>query len=136
MSDGMNRAILIGQLGADPELRFTQGGQAILKLRVATDETWKDKDGQKQTRTDWHRVVVWGKRAEALNAFLSKGRTVGIDGRIRYQSYDAKDGTKRYSTEIVADDVVLLGGSRQGAPSAARASNAPDGAGEPDDIPF
>jgi len=142
MAQGMNKAILVGHLGGDPELRFTQSGQALLKLRLATNESWKDKAGERQERTDWHTVVVWGKRAEALNGILSKGRNIGVDGRIRTRSYEAKDGGRRTITEIIADNVVLLGrrpdggGGSSSAPPSADAG-APDADVEPhDDIPF
>ena len=94
MSQGLNKVMLIGNLGADPELKFTQGNQAVLKLRIATSESWMPKDGgEKQTRTEWHTVVLWGRRAEALNKILSKGRTIYVDGRI--QSRQWEDGHRR-----------------------------------------
>lgn len=114
MADGFNKAILIGRLGADPELRYTTGGRAILKFRLATNESWKDQNGQKQERTDWHNVVIWGKRAEALNGMLEKGRRVGIDGRIRSGKYEAKDGTTKYRVDIEAQNLVLLDGRSRG----------------------
>jgi single-strand DNA-binding protein len=110
MAEGLNRAILVGNLGADPELKFTQGGQAVLKLRIATTESFMNKSGERQERTDWHTVVVWGKRGEALNKILSKGRTVWIEGRIQTRSWEDKDGGKRYATDIVANQVGLVGG--------------------------
>lgn len=118
MAEGMNKAILIGNLGADPELRFTQGGQAVLKLRLATTESYVDRNKERQQRTEWHSVVVWGNRAEALNKILSKGRTICVEGRIQTRSWDDKDGNKRYSTEINATNVILVGsgggGGRRG----------------------
>ena len=116
MAEGLNRAILVGNLGADPELKYTQGGQAVLKLRVATTESFVNKSGERQERTDWHTVVVWGKRGEALNKFLSKGRTVWIEGRIQTRSWEDKDGGKRYATDIVANQVGLVGGGGGGGP--------------------
>ena len=110
MAEGLNRAILVGNLGADPELKYTQGGQAVLKLRIATTESFMNKGGERQERTDWHTVVVWGKRGEALNKILSKGRTVWIEGRIQTRSWEDKDGGKRYATDIVANQVGLVGG--------------------------
>lgn len=106
---GLNKAMLIGNLGADPELKFTQGGQAVLRIRLATTERYKDKDGEQQERTEWHSVSVWGKRAEALHKILAKGRTIYVEGRIQTRSWE-KDGDKRYSTEINAVDIQLLGG--------------------------
>jgi single-strand DNA-binding protein len=109
----MNKAILVGNLGADPELRHTQGDQAVLNLRMATSESWVDRDGEKKERTDWHNVVIWGKRGEALAKFLTKGSKVLIEGRIQTREYE-KDGQKRYATDIVAMNVELLGGRSNG----------------------
>lgn len=106
----MNRAILIGNLGADPELKFLQNGQAVLRLRLATTERYKDKAGDTKESTEWHTVVLWGKRAEALHKILHKGKTIAVEGRIQTRSWEDKDGGKRYSTEINASDVHLLGG--------------------------
>lgn len=115
MSQGLNKVMLIGNLGADPELKFTQGNQAVLKLRIATSESWTPKDGgEKQTRTEWHTVVLWGRRAEALNKILSKGRTIYVEGRIRSRQWEDQNGQKRYATDIVATDVLLLGGGERG----------------------
>lgn len=116
MADGMNKAILIGNLGADPELAYTNGNQAVLKLRLATSESWI-KDGEKQQRTEWHSVVLWGKRAEALNKILSKGRTICVEGRIQYRQWEDQSGAKRYATDIVANEVILLGGGQRSAES-------------------
>lgn len=122
MSDGLNRVMLLGNLGADPELRFTQGGQPVLNMRLATTESYLDKDKVRQERTDWHQVVVWGKRGEALAKFLTKGSSLFIEGSIRTSSYDDRDGNKRYKTEIIANNVLLTGGKRDGgAPAEERA---------------
>jgi single-strand DNA-binding protein len=110
MAEGLNKAILIGNLGQDPELRYTQGGQAVLNLRLATTETYVNRDKERQQRTEWHTVVVWGKRGEALNKILSKGRAVCVEGRIQTRKWEDRDGNKRYGTEIVATNVILLGG--------------------------
>lgn len=107
---GVNKAIIVGNLGADPDLRHVPGGQAVCELRVATTESRKDKDGQRKDLTEWHRVVVWGKTAEACAKYLAKGRMVYVEGRIQTRSYDDKEGQKRYITEIVASDVQFLGG--------------------------
>ena len=109
MATGMNRSILIGNLGQDPEIRYTQGSQALLKLRLATTESFLNRDKEREERTEWHNVIVWGKRAEALNKILSKGDRIGIEGRIQTRSWEANDGSKRYTTEIVATNVLLLG---------------------------
>jgi single-strand DNA-binding protein len=109
MAEGLNRVMLLGNLGADPELRMTQGGQAVLKLRLATSETYMDKNRQRQERTEWHNVVIWGKRAEALAKILTKGSRIFIEGGLRTSSYDDRDGNKRYRTEIVASNILLQG---------------------------
>ena len=107
---GVNKVILIGNLGADPELRYTPGGQAVCDIRLATNESWTDKNGQKQERTEWHRVVMWGKPAEICKQYLTKGQKLFIEGRLQTRSWDDKDGNKKYSTEIVATDFMFLGG--------------------------
>jgi single-strand DNA-binding protein len=114
MAEGLNRVMLLGNLGADPELRMTSGGQAVLKLRLATTESYQDKDRQRQERTEWHSVVVWGRRAEALSKILSKGSRLFIEGGLRTSSYDDRDGNKRYRTEIVAKEIILAGGGGGG----------------------
>src|SRR5438445_306975 len=107
---GVNKVIIVGRLGGDPEVRYTPGGQAVAKLSIATSENWKDKSGQKQERTEWHRVVVWGKMAEVVGQHLSKGRQVYVEGRLQTRSWDDKTtGQKRYATEIVASTVQFLG---------------------------
>jgi single-strand DNA-binding protein len=108
MSEGLNHVCLAGSLGADPELRVTQGGTAVLNLRLATTESYLDKDKVRQERTEWHRVTVWGKRGESLARLLSKGMRLTIVGRIHNSSYE-KDGQKRYTTEVVAAKVLLPG---------------------------
>jgi len=118
MAEGLNRVMLLGNLGADPELRTTPGGQAILKLRLATTETYLDRQNVRQERTEWHRVTVWGKRGEALGKFLAKGDRIFVEGRIQTSSYE-KNGEKRYSTDIIANNIILSGGGRnrgEGAP--------------------
>lgn len=109
MADGLNRVMLLGNLGADPELRMTSGGQAVLKLRLATAETYLDRNRNRQEKTEWHSVVVWGKRAEALGKILSKGSRLFVEGSLRTSSYDDRDGNKRYKTEIVASNIILGG---------------------------
>lgn len=110
MAEGLNRVMLLGNLGADPELRVTQGGQAVLNLRLATTESYLDRDKVRRERTDWHSVVVWGKRGEALAKILSKGSSVFIEGSLRTSSYDDREGNKRYKTEVVANNILLTGG--------------------------
>ena len=113
MSDGMNKVLLLGNLGADPELRYTPGGVAVLNMRVATNESWRDKNKELQERTEWHSVVVWGNRAEALSKMLVKGQGLLVEGGLRTSSYE-KDGTKRFKTEVHARDVVLTSRRRAG----------------------
>ncbi len=110
----VNKVILVGNLGADPELKYTPNNRPVCHLSIATNEVWKDKGGQKQERTEWHRVNVWGDQAENCSKFLAKGRMVYIEGRLQTRSWDDKDGKKRYSTEVVADRVVVLGGGPGG----------------------
>ncbi len=109
--NGINKVTILGNLGAEPELRVLPGGNAVLKLRVATNETWLDKDKGKQERTEWHRVTVFGKRAEGLAKFVRKGMKVFVEGRNQTSTYE-KEGQKHYSTEIVADQVLALGNGR------------------------
>jgi single-strand DNA-binding protein len=107
---GVNKVILVGNLGANPEMKFTQGGQAIANLRLATTERWTDRQGQKQEATEWHRVVLFGKTAEIAGQYLQKGRQVYIEGRIRTRQWQDQSGQKRYTTEIVGTNMTLLGG--------------------------
>src|SRR5690349_18245549 len=109
MAEGLNRVMLLGNLGADPELRMTSGGQAVLKLRLATSETYVDKNRQRQERTEWHNVVIWGKRAEALAKILTKGTRIFVEGGLRTSSYEDRDGNKRYRTEVVSSNILLQG---------------------------
>jgi single-strand DNA-binding protein len=109
----VNKVILIGNLGRDPETRYTTGGDAITNLNIATSETWKDKSGEKQEKTEWHRVVLFGRQAEVAGEYLKKGRSVYIEGRLQTRKYTDKDGVEKYSTEIVGDRMQLLG-SREG----------------------
>jgi single-strand DNA-binding protein len=108
---GVNKVIIVGRLGADPELKSVGNGQSVARLNVATSENWTGKDGQKQERTEWHRIVVWGRQAENCAKHLSKGRQVYVEGRLQTRSWeDAGSGQKRYATEIVASTVQFLGG--------------------------
>jgi len=137
----VNKVILIGNLGRDPELRYTPSGQAVANFTLATNERWRDKDGNNQDRTEWHNIVVWGRQAETAKEYLSKGRPVYIEGRLQTRSWDDKDGNKRYTTEIVAQRVQFLGGRDQGVPSGAgemppEAPQPDNLADEDDDLPF
>jgi len=105
----MNKAIISGHLGADPEIRYTQSNTAVMNLRIASKETWIDSDRQRQEHTEWHSIVVWGKRAEGLHKHLAKGQKLIVVGRIRTSQYEDREGVKRYKTEIVADEVEFAG---------------------------
>ncbi len=113
MAEGLNKVMLLGNLGADPELKVTQGGQSVLKLRLATTETYLDRNKTRQERTEWHQITLWGPRGEALSKFLSKGERIFVEGRIQTSTYE-KDGEKRYRTEIVATNIILSGGGKRG----------------------
>jgi single-strand DNA-binding protein len=125
MADGLNKVMLLGNLGQDPELKMIAGGQAVLNLRLATTESYLDKNNTRQERTDWHTVTVWGKRAEALAKILSKGSQLFVEGRIQTRSYE-KNGEKRYATDIVANNIILTG--RRGGDS--REASGDGGGGE------
>jgi len=144
---GVNKVILIGNLGRDPELRYTQNGQAVANFTLATTENWTDKGGEKQERTEWHRIVAWGRTGELCAQYLSKGRTVYIEGRIQTREWEDKDGNKRQTTEINANTVQFLGGARGadgGGPSGPPSGGGGGGGGPSsgpgpapdDDIPF
>src|SRR5271169_2505049 len=118
----VNKVILVGRLGRDPETRFTGGGQAVANFSVATDETYKDKNGERQKRTEWHKIVVWGKQAEIAQQYLKKGSLVFIEGRIQSREWQDKEGQKRTSFEIVATNFRMLGGRGDGMAAGAGAS--------------
>ena len=147
----VNKVILIGNLGADPEKRFTGSGAAVTTFNIATTDRWNDKQGQKQERTEWHRIVVWGAQAENCAQYLAKGRPVYIEGRLQTRQWDDKDGNKRYTTEVVAQRVQFLGSptGRTGAGAGATAGAGTDATPTPpadinpgfedaggDDVPF
>ncbi len=110
---GINKVIIVGRLGADPEVKTVSGDNTVARLNIATSENWTDRNGQKQERTEWHRVVVWGKLAELCGKYLAKGRQVYVEGRLQTRSWEDQQGQKRYTTEIVANTVQFLGGSQQ-----------------------
>ena len=142
----VNKAILIGRLGKDPELKYTQGGKAFATFSLATSENWTGQDGQKQESTTWHNIVAWGRQAEVMKEYLLKGKQVYIEGRISNRSYDDKDGNKRYISEIVVQSFQFIGdrgGSSSSdnsaysqAPPADMPSGPPMGGGDDDDLPF
>ena len=144
MSRGVNKVIIVGNLGDDPESRHTPNGAMVVNIRVATSESWKDKNtGEKQERTEWHRISAFGKLAEIMNQYLTKGSQVYIEGKLRTDSYE-KDGQKRYATTIVANEMQMLGGRGNGSQAAQAPARAPQaatvGAGPDisfdDDVPF
>ena len=144
----VNKVILVGNLGRDAELRYTPGGAAVATLNLATTEVWNDKGGQRQEKTEWHRVILWGKQAETLQEYLTKGKQIYVEGRLQTRQWDDKDGNKKYTTEIKADRVTLLssggGGGGRSVDRGDRGGHAPQAGGdEPpmdpitdDDIPF
>ena len=142
----VNKVILVGNLGRDAELRYTPGGAAVSTLNLATTEVWNDRSNQRQEKTEWHRVILWGKQAESLQEYLTKGKQIYIEGRLQTRQWDDKDGNKRYTTEIKADRVTLLGGGGGGSRGGSMdrgGSQMAGGGDEPpmepiteDDIPF
>ena len=145
----VNKVILVGNLGRDAELRYTPGGAAVATLNMATTDVWNDKSGQRQEKTEWHRVKIWGKTAESVSEYLVKGRQVYVEGRLQTDQWNDRDGNKRYTTEVRADRVVLLGGRGESGGASGQdvgprgdrpdqPAPAPDGGGEltEDDIPF
>ncbi len=141
----VNKAIIVGNLGKDPEVRFTQSGKAVANFTVATTDTWMDRENGRQEHTDWHNIVVWGRQAESCGQYLSKGRQVYIEGSIRPRSYEDKEGNKRYITEIVAQRVQFLGGAGGSTRSGQSSDDEPGGGFDDagagsvppdDDVPF
>ena len=147
MSGSLNKVLLIGNLGRDPELKSTPSGQSVARFSVATTETWKGQDGNKQSKTEWHNIVVWGKQAEIAEKYLRKGKQVMIEGRIQYREYTDQAGVKKTACDIRCDNFVMLGkmedgGSRSGGGQHDDGFNEPmppapaSGGGFDDDIPF
>ena len=137
----VNKVILIGNLGRDPELRYTQGGQAVANFTLATNERFSTKDGDKQERTEWHRIVAWGRTGELCAQYLSKGRSVYLEGRLQTREWEDTEGQKRRTTEIVAQTVQFLGGRGEGGPGGPSSPSAEGGFDSggpppPDDVPF
>ncbi|MGH6717918.1 MAG: single-stranded DNA-binding protein [Alphaproteobacteria bacterium] len=130
MARGVNKVILVGNLGNDPEVKYTQGGMAITTLSLATSSQWKDKDGNQQEKTEWHRVKLFGKLGEIAGEYLKKGRQVYIEGSIRYDKFTGQDGVEKYFTDIVADEMQMLGGGGEaGAGGGERSERAPRSGG-------
>jgi single-strand DNA-binding protein len=143
----VNKVILVGNLGRDAELRYTPGGAAVATLNLATTEVFKDREGQRKEDTQWHRVILWGKTAETLQDYLTKGKQIYVEGKLQTRKWKDKDGNDKYTTEIRGDRVVLLsgggggGGGRMGAPTRTESTEHGEGIAEPveltdDDIPF
>ncbi|MFO7768793.1 MAG: single-stranded DNA-binding protein [bacterium] len=110
----VNKAILIGNLGADPEIRYTSSGQAMATFNIATNRQWTDRDGQKQEQTEWHRIVAWARLAEICERYLKKGDSVYIEGRIQTRQWEDREGNTRYTTEVVTQEMTMLGGGAPG----------------------
>ncbi len=138
---GVNKVILVGRLGADPEVRYTSNGTAVASFRMATSESWTNKDGQREERTEWHRIVAWRKLAEICGEYLSKGKQVYIEGRLQTREWEDRDGVKRWTTEITAQNMQMLGSPgdqvRTDEPTAPPPPGDREaGVAEDDDIPF
>jgi single-strand DNA-binding protein len=140
---GINKVILIGRLGSDPEVRYTPSGVAVANFSIATSEEWKDKDsGEKRERTEWHRIVAWRRLGEICGEYLSKGKQIYVEGRLQTRDWEDRDGNKRYTTEIVASDVQFLGTRDSSESTRPRGTSTTDYQGMPpqgpgdDDIPF
>ncbi|MDX2009958.1 MAG: single-stranded DNA-binding protein [Myxococcaceae bacterium] len=134
MAGGVNKVILIGNLGKDPEVRFTPSGAAVANFNIATNESWTDKSGQKQERTEWHRIVVWGKLAELCGEYLKKGRQCYVEGRLQTREWTDKEGKKNYTTEVVAQTVQFLGGGPGRADGGSMGGGMGGGGGRRDDF--
>ncbi len=134
MARSLNKVALIGNVGKDPELRYTSGGVAVANFSVATNEKWKDPDGNTQERTVWHNIVAWRKLGEICGEWLKKGRRVYIEGKLQYRTYDDKNGIKRYVTEVVAQDMIMLDTRGAEIPSTPEPGEPPTV--EKDDLPF
>ena len=133
----INKAILVGRLGKDPEVRYTPDGTMVTTFRLATDEQWKDKNGERVQRTEWHQIVTYRKLAEICGNYLVKGKLIYVEGRIQTRSWDDKDGVKRYTTEIVASDMKMLDSKGQGRSEDTAPDMVPAGGGASgDDVPF
>lgn len=142
---GVNKVILVGNLGRDPEVRYTKSGQAVASFSLATSERWTGKDGSKEEKTEWHRITAWGKLGEICGEYLSKGKQVYIEGRLQTREWEDKDGNKRQTTEIVANNMTMLGqaggdtsggGPQRGSSGGHSGSSGGPDDFEDDDIPF
>ena len=132
----VNKVILVGRLGGDPELRYTPSGKAVANYSLATNRVWKDQDGNPKENTDWHRIVVWGKLAEITGEWLKKGSYVYLEGRLQTRSYEDSNGVKKYVTEVVASDMEMLGRKGEGASGDQPPPPEESGSMEEGDLPF
>jgi single-strand DNA-binding protein len=129
MARGVNKVILIGNLGGDPEVRYTPGGAAVANVTLATNESWNDREGQRQERTEWHRLVFWSKLAEIVGQYLKKGSKIFVEGRLQTRQWDDQSGQKRYTTEIVVSDMQMLDGRGDGGGFGGPQGGGPQGGG-------
>lgn len=142
MANSVNKVILVGRLGKDPEVKYTQTGVPVARFTIATDESWKDQGGEKQQRTEWHNIVAWRKLAEICGQYLNKGKLVYIEGRLQTRSWEDKEGNKRYTTEIQADNMVMLSArtdearQEKGVAAAASSNSGFEAEITDDDVPF
>jgi len=142
MANSVNKVILVGRLGKDPEVKYTQTGVPVARFTLATDESWKDQSGEKQQRTEWHNIVAWRKLAEICGQYLNKGKLVYIEGRLQTRSWEDKEGNKRYTTEVQADNMVMLSArtdearQEKGVAAAASSNSGFEAEITDDDVPF
>ena len=142
MANSVNKVILVGRLGKDPEVKYTQTGVPVARFTLATDESWKDQGGEKQQRTEWHNIVAWRKLAEICGQYLNKGKLVYIEGRLQTRSWEDKEGNKRYTTEVQADNMVMLSArtdearQEKGAAAAASSNSGFEAEITDEDVPF
>jgi single-strand DNA-binding protein len=142
MANSVNKVILVGRLGKDPEVKYTQTGVPVARFTIATDESWKDQSGEKQQRTEWHNIVAWRKLAEICGQYLNKGKLVYIEGRLQTRSWEDKEGNKRYTTEVQADNMVMLSArtdearQEKGVAAAASSNSGFEAEITDDDVPF
>jgi single-strand DNA-binding protein len=134
----LNKVTLIGHLGKDPEIRYTKSGMAVASFSLATNATWQDQEGNQQEKTEWHNIIAWTKLAEICQQWLKKGHQIYLEGRLQTRNWDDNNGVKHYITEIVMNDMIMLGGKRENAnaPATPPAAESTTPSGNPDDLPF
>ncbi|HAL56902.1 MAG TPA: single-stranded DNA-binding protein [Bacteroidetes bacterium] len=136
MARGLNKVLLIGNLGKDPEMKYTSGGTAVANFSIAVSESWKDNEGNKQERTEWVNIVAWRKVAEICSQYLKKGSRIYVEGKLQCRSYEDKNGVKRYVTEVVMDQLLMLDSAESHTPPSQPEPDAPSPGGKVDDLPF